>query len=311
MSNHRRFGTRLLSHDVNNCDPERLRPACRCGKLPVNIAANAPEHSVDKTGKERQMADGLQYRIDENHVATITLDRPQRLNAVDHEVAHAMMDAVNQACADGARALILTGTGRFFSSGGDLSTGLDYDDIGKPMEEIWNPLVDRLMDIPMPVIAAMNGPAIGIGCAFALVADIIIADPSAYFQFTFANLGLIPDGGGSWLLAKTVGRHRALALILLADRLPASEARDWGIVHRIAPEGEALSTAHELALRFAGGPTRAYDLIRRSMRAALERGFSDSLAEERVLQSEAGRTRDFAEAIAAFAEKRPPRYVGA
>ena len=252
---------------------------------------------------------GIGYELRDG-VAVVTIDRPDCLNALDHVAARELIAVLDRACADGARALVLTGAGRFFSSGGDLTADIDLDDIGGPMEEIWNPLSEKLMDLPMPVITAMNGPAIGVSCAIALLGDIVIADRSSYFLFSFANLGLIPDGGGTWLLTRSIGRHRAMQLIMLAGRLGAEEAERWGMVYRVVDDGDALNQALELAERLAKGPTQAYKLMRQSMRAALEGGFTESLQRERVLQKDAGRSKDFAKSLNAFAQKRPPTFTG-
>lgn len=251
----------------------------------------------------------LTYELTDG-VAVITFNRPECLNALSHPHAYKFLDLLDRAVADGARALITTGAGRFYSSGGDLTTSLNLSDIGEPMERLWNPLSEKLMNYPMPVITAMNGPAIGVSVSLALLADLVIAERQGYFLLSFASLGLIPDGGATWLLAKSVGRHRAMNMIMLAERLPVEEAFQWGLVSRVVEEGESLPAAREVAAKLAKGPTRAYNLIRQAMLASLENGFSDSLKIERVLQKEAGASGDFAEALKAFAEKRKPVFVG-
>lgn len=253
--------------------------------------------------------DDLKYEL-ADELVTITIDRPERLNALGHGSAQEMSQLLDRACSDKARALILTGTGRFFSSGGDLTTNLDLNDIGEPIERIWNPLAEKFMSLPMPLICAMNGPSVGIACSFALMADFVIADRSSYFFFSFADLGLVPDGGGAWLLTRSIGRHRANRLILLAERLPAPVAEEWGLVYKVVDDGQALAEARTLGSRLAKGPTLGYNLIRRSMQVALEKGFTDSLNFEREVQVEAGQSADFKEALAAFRERRPPQFQG-
>lgn len=243
-------------------------------------------------------------------VATITFNRPDLLNALGHPHAKKFLELLDRAVDDGARALITTGTGRFYSSGGDLATNLDLTDIGEPMERLWNPLSEKLMNLPMPVITAMNGPAVGISVSLALLSDVLIAEKQGYFLLSFASLGLIPDGGATWLLAKSIGRQRAMNLIMLAERLPVQQAHEWGLVSQVVETGESLGVARAIGRKLAAGPTVAYNLIRKSMLGALENGFSESLKIERVLQKEAGASRDCAEALAAFAEKRKPVFVG-
>lgn len=243
-------------------------------------------------------------------LATITINRPERLNALGHGTALEMLHLLEKACSDQARALILTGTGRFFSSGGDLTTNLDLSDIGEPLERLWNPLSEKLMSLPMPVITAMNGPSVGIGCAIALVADLVIADRSSYFFFSFADLGIIPDGGVAWLLTKSIGRQRASRLIMLAEKLSAPVAEEWGLVYKVVDDGQALEEARTLGARLAKGPTLGYSLIRRSIQVSLEQGFTDNLKFEREVQVETGRSADFKEALTAFREKRAPHFQG-
>ncbi|UNK81057.1 enoyl-CoA hydratase-related protein [Sphingopyxis granuli] len=251
----------------------------------------------------------LTYELTEG-VAVITFNRPELLNALGHPHAKKFLELLDRAVDDGARALITTGVGRFYSSGGDLTTNLDLSDIGEPMERLWNPLSEKLMNLPIPVITAMNGPAVGVSVSLALLSDIVIAEPQGYFLLSFANLGLIPDGGATWLLAKSIGRQRAMNMIMLAERLPVQQAYEWGLVSSVVETGESLSVAREIARKLAKGPTLAYNLIRQSMLAALENGFSESLKIERVLQKQAGASHDCAEALAAFAEKRKPLFVG-
>jgi 2-(1,2-epoxy-1,2-dihydrophenyl)acetyl-CoA isomerase len=252
---------------------------------------------------------GLNYDLTDG-LAVITMDRPERLNALGHDSARQMLDLLDRACADQARALILTGAGRFFSSGGDMTTGLDMDDLGEPLQRLWNPLSEKLMNLPMPIVTALNGPVIGISCAFALLGDIIIADRSAYFLFPFASLAMIPDGGGTWLLSRSVGRHRANSLIMLGERLPAEEAQRWGMVYKVVDDGQAMQHARELAERMAKGPTFAYKCMRETMRASLEGSFTDGLNFEREIIKEIGKSNDLREAFKAFGEKRPPQFVG-
>lgn len=244
-------------------------------------------------------------------VATLTLDRPDSLNALNAAMLDEMKAAVESLADSGARALLLTGAGRGFSSGADLASGDGLpDDVGAALEAHFNPLVEALFALPLPVIAAVNGPCAGAGCSLALAADIVIAGRSAYFLQAFINLGLIPDAGATWLLPRLAGRARAMEMMMLGERIPAEKAADWGLISRVvadeALEGEAVA----LATRLAQGPTMAYGLLRRLARDAEQSSLTEALSAERIAQRDAGRTDDFKAAVMAFLQKQPPRFEG-
>ena len=251
-------------------------------------------------------------------VATLTLNRPDSLNALSAAMLDEMRAAIESLPERGARALLLTGAGRGFSSGADLagggpSTGLRTglpEDVGASLEAHFNPLVEALFACPLPVVAAVNGPCAGAGCSLALAADLVIAGRSAYFLQAFINLGLIPDAGATWLLPRLAGRARAMEMMMLGERIPADKAAEWGLIGRVVEDEELAEEAMALAARLAQGPTAAYGLLRRLARNAEQIGLTDALAAERIAQRDAGHTDDFKGAVMAFLQKRPPRFDG-
>jgi 2-(1,2-epoxy-1,2-dihydrophenyl)acetyl-CoA isomerase len=206
---------------------------------------------------------------------------------------------------------VLTGDGRGFSSGADLagSGGLP-EDAGEALEKGFNPLVEALFALPIPVVAAVNGPCAGAGCSLALAADIVIAARSAYFLQAFVNIGLVPDAGASWLLPRLAGRARAMEMMMLGERVSAEQAHDWGMIARVVDDEFLAEEAVALATRLAQGPTVALGLIRRLARDAQNLPLTEALGAERVAQREAGRTEDFRNAVFAFLQKRQPRFDG-
>lgn len=248
-------------------------------------------------------------------VATVAINRPDKLNALTPAVFTEAMQAMDEAVASGVRALVLTGEGRFFCSGADLQPD-DYgyeglpEDLGDLLDLVYNPFVRKLAELPIPIVTALNGPAAGAGVSVALAGDIVVMSQSAYLLLAFVNIGLVPDAGATWLVARSLGRARTLEMALLGERLSADDAKAVGLVTRVVPDGEALATAQALAAKLAAGPSRAIGMIRRQVAFALDNDFNASLDCERANQSVAGKTADFAEAIAAFGEKRKPQFKG-
>lgn len=256
------------------------------------------------------MSDFSSLRFDlSDGVATITLDRPDRMNALSLDLLDEMGRAIDAALAGGARALILTGEGRAFCSGADLAGGLP-EDLGALLNDHYHPVVRRLADLPIPVVTAMNGPAVGAGLSFALAGDIVIAARSAYLLLAFVNIGLVPDAGATWLVAKGAGRAKALEMALLGEKMSAEDALAAGLVTRIVDDSDVQAEAKTIAARLAKMPTAAIGMIRRQVASALSANLEDTLEIERHNQRIAGRSHDFAEGVTAFIEKRKPTFEG-
>jgi 2-(1,2-epoxy-1,2-dihydrophenyl)acetyl-CoA isomerase len=255
--------------------------------------------------------ENIQIELTPASVGVITLNRPDSLNALTSALLDEMRDAVTRLPQDGARCLLLTGAGRGFSSGADLagSGGLP-EDVGLALERHFNPLMEAIAAAPVPVVAAVNGPAAGAGASLALMADIVVAARSAYFLQAFVNIGLVPDAGATWLLPRLVGRARALEMMMLGERIPADKAAEWGMISRVVEDEFLPEEATLLATSLARGPTRALGLIRRLGRDAEQLSLSEALAAERVAQREAGETDDFKQAVFAFLQKRQPTFGG-
>lgn len=247
-------------------------------------------------------------------VAVIRFNRPERMNAMAARTVSELHAALKELA--NARAVLLTGGSRAFSSGADLASGdpvpsdENGPDLGATLETGYNPLLLILRDLSVPVVAAVNGPAAGVGCSLALACDLIVAGESAYFLQAFSRIGLVPDGGAAFLLASGAGKARAMEAMLLAERIPAETALDWGLINRVVPDGEVEQTALDLATKLAAGPTLALGRTRRAAWSALQSGFEEHLALERRDQRDAGRTADFAEGVAAFLEKRSAKFQG-
>jgi 2-(1,2-epoxy-1,2-dihydrophenyl)acetyl-CoA isomerase len=244
-------------------------------------------------------------------VVTVTLARPDRLNALSGQTVDELRAAVEEAGRSGARCLLLTGEGRGFSSGADLAGGGGLpEDAGAALEKHFNPLVEAIFALPIPVVAAVNGPAAGAGCSLALAADIVVAARSAYFLQAFVNIGLIPDAGATWLLPRLAGRARAMEMMMLGERVSAEKALEWGLISRMVEDEHLESESVALATRLAQGPTVALGLIRKLARGAANVPLSEALAAERVAQRTAGETADFKGAVMAFLQKQQPRFEG-
>lgn len=244
-------------------------------------------------------------------VFTITFNRPDRLNAFGADTFLPMQAALDEAEASCARALILTGAGRAFHSGADLQGDTSaIGDMSAHLEATFNPLVTRLANLPMPVVAAINGPCAGAGVGIALACDFVLTARSAYLLLAFVNIGLVPDAGVSWLLPRRVGRQRANALMMLGERLSAETAEAWGLIHRVVDDEALMPEAKALAARLAAGPTGAYARMKAVLNESAGVDLSATLALEAEAQGECGRSADFMEGVSAFLQKRPPRFTG-
>lgn len=248
---------------------------------------------------------------EEGGIGIVTMARPDMMNALNRqmraELTHALKDLAKR-----ARVLVLTGEGRAFCSGQDLGDGGNAADIDleRTLREEYEPMLRAIYDAPVPVIAAVNGPAAGAGANLALAADLVIAQDDAVFIQAFSKIGLIPDAGGTWFLPRQVGFARAMGAMLFAERITAQQAVDWGMIWECAPAEAFGALWMSRACGLAEGPTIAYRNIRRALRASLSNPLNDQLALEAQLQAEAGRTRDFREGVLAFLEKRPASFEG-
>ena len=249
-------------------------------------------------------------------VATLTLNRPERLNAFTAALHEALAAALEHAAHDDAvRALLITGAGRGFCAGQDLSERMPIPgearrDLGNGLERYYNPLIRRLRGLEKPVVAAVNGVAAGAGVGLALACDIVIAAQSASFIEAFSRIGLVPDAGNTWFLPRLAGSARAMGMALTGEAVPAERAADWGLIWKAVPDEALMSEARELAVRLAHGPTRALGLTKRALNRSPANDLDSQLDLERDLQREAGLGEDYREGVAAFLEKRPPRFSG-
>ncbi len=252
-----------------------------------------------------------------DRIATLTLNDPATLNALGMPLAEALHAAVRAVAAGeiDCRVVVLTGAGRAFCSGADLSAsaakaGEELRDMGSGLESTYNPLMTALRDLPVPLVTAVNGAAAGIGCSLALMGDLIVAAEDAYFLQAFRRIGLVPDGGSTFMLPRLVGRARAMEMTLLGERLPAAVAQDWGLVNKVVPAADLAAAAGDYARRLVDGPA-SLGLTRRLVWRGELAGWDEQLHAEREAQREAGRTSDFLEGVTAFHGKRPARFTGA
>ena len=253
-------------------------------------------------------------------IATVSMADPATLNAAGLDMVEELIETFRGLAGDPAvRAVVLTGEGRGFCSGANLSDrrtlqgvlggGAEGPDQGRALESHYRPFVELLRASPAPVVAAVNGPCAGIGMAFALACDLVIAGEGARFILAFRRIGLVPDGGLTWLLPRIVGKTRALEMMLLGEDVSAAQAHAWGMVNRVVPDDALLAEAGAVARKLADGP-RSLGLMRSLLWDSLDNTLTDQLEAERRAQTLAGRTRDFAEGVRAFGEKRPARFTG-
>ncbi|MFK3891517.1 enoyl-CoA hydratase-related protein [Sphingomonas sp. NPDC079357] len=248
-----------------------------------------------------------------DRVATLAIDRPTRMNALTPRVFAELTAAIDAALEQGARAIVLTGTGGAFCSGADLvgDGGAPMPrDLGESLDTSYNPFVRKVAALDVPFLTAINGPAVGAGLGLALLGDISVMARSAYVLLAFVNIGLVPDAGATWLVAKAAGRTKALEMALLGERVSADESLAAGLVTRVVDDAQVLAETQKLAAKLAAGPSVAIGMIRKQVAAALSLDLDQSLAVERENQTRAGHTRDFAEAVRAFGEKRTPVFEG-
>ena len=249
--------------------------------------------------------------------ARIELNRPESMNAWNKQLGLDLLAALREVAEDAdVRAVLVTGAGRAFSSGADLKeepqrTPAGHRDVYSVLTERYHPIILTIREMPKPVVAAVNGAAAGIGLSLALACDLILAAESAYIVLAFVNIGLVPDGGSSLLVPERVGIARAAELAMLGERLAARQALEWGLINQVWPGDELASRAGELVTRLAEGPTRSYAGTKRELNNWLYHRMREQLELEAQIQQEMAESGDFAEGVAAFAEKRQPRFTGA
>jgi 2-(1,2-epoxy-1,2-dihydrophenyl)acetyl-CoA isomerase len=249
-------------------------------------------------------------------VGRLTLDRPETLNAWTAEFGRELKQVIEGEAADeSVRAVLVTGAGRGFSSGADLKTGFDPADDGMPdvrkdLHEIYHPVIAGVRRIEKPVVAAVNGPAVGIGASLAFACDLVLAAESAYFGLAFVNIGLMPDGGSTLFVPTAVGKARAFQMALLGERVPADKALDWGLVNFVYPDDRLIDEAEAMVEKLAAGPTRSYASSKRALNQMLYPDLDGQLELEAELQHALARTRDFTEGVTAFVEKRDAAFQG-
>ena len=248
-----------------------------------------------------------------DNIATITLNRPERLNAMPPQMADEIADALDNL--GGARALLITGEGRAFCSGADLQARGGAAAIGASgpygaLTRSYNPTMVKLSKLNVPIITAVNGPAAGIGCSLALCSDFAIAAKSAYFLQAFVNIGLVPDGGASWMLPRLIGKARATQMMLLGEKISGDQAADWGLIYKCVEDVNLITEARALATKLAGGPTLALGIMRQNIATALEIDYASALLREAEGQRIAGASADAIEGGLSFLQKRKPVFTG-
>jgi len=250
--------------------------------------------------------------------ATIALNRPDRMNAWSNALSADLLDAVGEVAADDTvRAVMLTGTGRAFCSGADLREGMTEAmanggrlDTEAALTRWYHPIVTTIREMPKPVVAAVNGPAVGAGLSLALAADLVVAKESAYFTLAFVGIGLVPDGGASLFVPARVGFARAAEMALLGDPVTAAKAVEVGLINAAWPDAEFTAKAEALLLRLSNGPTRSYAGSKRELNHWLYARMAEHLALEAEIQGDLAGSKDFMEGVTAFLDKRKPTFTG-
>jgi 2-(1,2-epoxy-1,2-dihydrophenyl)acetyl-CoA isomerase len=249
-------------------------------------------------------------------VGRLTLNRPETLNAWTAEFGEELKSVVEQEAAQpSVRAVLITGAGRGFSSGADLRAGFEPAEDGMPnirkeLHEVYHPAIAGVRALAKPVVAAVNGPAVGIGCSLALACDLVMAAESAFLGLAFVNIGLMPDGGSTAFVPPSVGKARAFQMAMLGERIPAPQALEWGLVNWVYPDERLMDEANALVERLASGPTSSYASSKQALNRFIYGDLDAQLKLEAELQHALGRTRDFLEGTAAFVEKRAPAFTG-
>jgi 2-(1,2-epoxy-1,2-dihydrophenyl)acetyl-CoA isomerase len=248
-------------------------------------------------------------------LAKLTLNRPEKLNCFNVQMHEEIRTALGLVQTQGMRALLITGAGRGFCAGQDLADrtvlpGGTNIDLGETVEQFYNPLIETISSLPLPVICAVNGVAAGAGANIALACDIVIAGASAKFIESFATIGLVPDSGGSWILPRLIGQARALGLTLTGEPLSATQAAEWGLIWKVVPDASLQDESISLAKKLAEGPTLGLARTKQAIRGASTRSLHEQLKIERDFMRELGQSADYQEGVDAFLTKRRPIFIG-
>jgi 2-(1,2-epoxy-1,2-dihydrophenyl)acetyl-CoA isomerase len=280
--------------------PGGAQPGSASSPHPGNAALETVNLTVSSTG-----------------VARVELNRPQALNAWNRQLGLDLLAAMRRVGElDEVRAVVIGGAGRAFSSGADLKdfgtelTPEGRPDVYKVLTERYHPIMRAVRELPKPVVACVNGPAVGIGCSLALCCDLVLAAQSAYFLLAFVNIGLVPDGGSSLFVPTRVGMARASEMAMLGEQIPAEQALQWGLINRVVPDERLAAEVAALAERLAGGPTRSYAGAKRQLNNWLYAGMAEQLELEAQIQREMAGSEDFVEGAMAFLQKRPAQFRG-
>lgn len=272
----------------------------------------------DPAGTAAGELETIEMTIAADGVATVALNRPERMNALNPQLADDLLAALRIASRQAeVRAVLLTGAGRAFCSGADLKDGgagaLKEDgrpDVHSVLTQRYHPVMRAIRDLQKPVVAAVNGPAAGVGCSLALCCDLIVAAQSAYFLLAFVNIGLVADGGSSLFVPTRVGMARAAEMMMLGERVPAAQALEWGLINRVVADERLADEAGALAQRLAAGPTRSYAGTKRQLNSWLYSRMDEQLELEADIQQEMAGTDDFLEGVSAFLQKRAASFSG-
>ena len=251
----------------------------------------------------------LEYR---DRVALLTLNAPDVLNALSNDMVSELHHAIAQVIKSDARCLLMTGSGRAFSAGANLQQRGEVNGPNAPgsaLETHYHPVMTKLRNMEIPMVTAINGPAVGVGMSFAVMSDYAIAARSAYFLQAFANIGLVPDGGATWILPRIIGWRRAMELSMMAERLPAETALEWGLINRVVDDEELMQEAMQVSNKLANGPY-SLGLIRQAYWESYNNSYAEQFQLEVNLQDKASSTRDNAEGVRAFLEKRDAKFKG-
>ncbi|MBU2982444.1 enoyl-CoA hydratase/isomerase family protein [Lentibacter algarum] len=254
----------------------------------------------------------IKLEMNDSGYAAVVLNNPEKMNALSSQMRAEIPEAYREALAVGARAIVLTGTGKAFCSGQDLGDGATAAsmDLERLLRDEYNPMIQTIVDCPVPTITAVNGAAAGAGANLALASDVVIAAKSAYFMQAFTRIGLIPDAGGTYWLPRLAGTAKAMGAAYFAEKISAEQADDWGLIWEHVADEAFEAHWRGRAAHLADGPTEAYRRTAKALRASLDNNLSEQLTMEAREQGKAGKTRDFKEGVLAFLDKRKPKFEG-